>query len=70
MCDIVGAAYTYYKSLSQEESIQRRGKMTDRKKIRRRRERITRVSIAVNCGFGFHNNIAWLETWDPRKIKM
>ena len=30
---ILGAAKTYYKSLSQEESLERRGKATSRKKL-------------------------------------
>lgn len=46
---IAGAAYTYYKSLSQEESLQRRGKLKNRKIIRRRRERIVRVGAEVEC---------------------
>ena len=45
------AAYTYYRSLNQEESLRRRGKQGDRKRIRRRRERLVRVSIGklLNC---------------------
>ena len=41
----LGAAYTYYKSLCQDASLKRRGKLDDRKKARRRRERLIRVSI-------------------------
>ena len=37
-------AYTYYRSLCQEESLRWRGKQGDRKMIRRRRERLVRVS--------------------------
>ena len=40
----LAAAYTYYKTLSQETSLQRRGKLCERKKLRRHHERITRVS--------------------------
>ena len=39
------AAYTYYKSLCQDDSLKRRGKLDDRKKVHRRRERLIRVSI-------------------------
>ena len=39
----VGSIYTYYKSLCQEESLKRRGKLNARKKQWRQRERITRV---------------------------
>ena len=42
-----GAAYTYYKTLCQEKSLQRRGVCGEHKKQRRRRERIARVSIIV-----------------------
>ena len=47
----LAAAYTYYRSLSQEESLRRRGKQGDRKMIRRRRERLLRVwaGINLNC---------------------
>ena len=46
---ILGAAKTYYKSLSQEESLERRGKATSRKKIRRQKERLLRVSNKDTC---------------------
>ena len=39
------AAYTYYKTLRQEQSLQRREVSNQRKKQRRRRERIARVII-------------------------
>lgn len=42
------AAYTYYRTLTQEDSLKRRGKYDERKKIRMRRERLLRVRI-------FHN---------------
>ena len=38
------AAYTYYRSLCQEASLERNGKKVIRNKIRRRRERIIRVN--------------------------
>ena len=41
------AAYTYYKTLTQEESLVRRGKAAERNRIRRRRERMIRVSEAM-----------------------
>lgn len=41
---ILGAAKMYYKSLSQEESLERRGKATSQKKIRRQKERLLWVS--------------------------
>ena len=40
----VAAAYTYYKSLCQEESLKRKGTYAQRKVQRRRRERVVRVS--------------------------
>lgn len=42
---IAAAAYTYYRSKSQENSLKSRGLLEDRNKARRRRERIIRVSI-------------------------
>lgn len=33
----LGAAYTYYKTLTQQESLERRGKLPERNKQRRRR---------------------------------
>ena len=41
------AAYTYYHSLNQEESLKQRGKQDDRKRVRRRRERLLRVGSFV-----------------------
>ena len=38
--------YTYYKTLTQEESLQQRGKADERNQIRRRRERLNRVCQA------------------------
>ena len=35
----------YYKTLCQDASLKRRGKLEDRKKARRRRERVIRVSL-------------------------
>ena len=43
---IVGAAYTYYHSLSQEASLERRGKKDQRDRARRQRERLNRVGFA------------------------
>ena len=40
----VAAAHTYYRSLSQEQSLKNRGVHEERKKGRRHRERILRVS--------------------------
>ena len=37
------AAQTYYKTLCQEQSLERRGKSGERKKSRRRHERTSRV---------------------------
>lgn len=42
------AAYTYYKTQCQENSLRERGKSDDRKIVRRRRERLLRVSIDPN----------------------
>lgn len=39
------ASYTYYKTLTQEESLVRRGKAAERSRIRRRREGMIRVSL-------------------------
>ena len=39
------ALYTYYRTLSQEEAIKRKGGLDERKKARRRRERLVRVSM-------------------------
>ena len=44
---LIAAAYTYYKSLSQEEKLKRDGKHDQRKIQRRRRERIIRVCRTV-----------------------
>ncbi len=49
---ITAAAYTYYRSKSQENSLKSRGLLEDRNKSRRRRERIIRVSITFE-------NINW-----------
>ena len=46
----IGAAYTYYKTLTQEDSLERRGMSTDRKKKRRHREQIACVSSFVMGG--------------------
>ena len=51
---ILGAAKTYYKSLSQEESLERRGKANSRKKVRRQKERLLRVSNKDNMFNKFH----------------
>jgi len=40
---IRAATYTYYRTLTQEDSLKRRGKYEERKRIRRRRERLLRV---------------------------
>jgi len=44
-----GAAKTYYKSLSQGESLERHGKADARKKTRRHRERLLQVSDKCAC---------------------
>ena len=54
-----GAAYTYYKSLSQEESLERRGKLNNRKVVRRRRERIVRVSSTICMSGGEGKGVKW-----------
>ena len=43
-CSII---YTYYKTLTQEDLMKRRGIENDRKKTRRRRERMIRVSLVL-----------------------
>ena len=48
---IIAAAYTYYKTLTQGESLQRRGKADERNQTRRRRERLNRVSTNTVSGF-------------------
>ena len=40
---LAAAAYTYYRTLNQEDSLKRRGKQSDWRKIRRRRERVLRL---------------------------
>ena len=45
LCVLTEAAYTYYKTLCQDASLKRRGKLEDRKKARHRRERVIRVSL-------------------------
>ena len=47
ICHILGAAYTYCKSLCQKESLHRCGIVTERKKTRRQCERISQVN--ENC---------------------
>ena len=42
---IIAASYTYYRTLCQEYSLKNRGKLDDRNKIRRRKERSIRVCI-------------------------
>ena len=44
----LAAAYTYYKSLCQEEAQKRKGMYGQRKVQRRRRERVVRVSYVIN----------------------
>ena len=46
----IEAAYRFYKSKSEEESLQRSGKAESKKVLRRRHERITRV----RDGFSMH----------------
>ena len=45
----LGAAYTYYKTLTQQESLERRGKLPERNKQRRRRQRLLRVRGYLYC---------------------
>lgn len=40
----VAAAYTYYRTLTQNKSLQKRGKLEERNTVRRRKERTNRVS--------------------------
>ena len=42
---IIATSYTYYRTLCQEYSLKNRGKLDDRNKIRRRKERSIRVSV-------------------------
>lgn len=42
---IIDAAYRFYKSKCQEESLKRSGKAEEKKVSRRRHERITRVCV-------------------------
>ena len=44
-----GAAKTYYKSLSQEESLERHGKADTHKKARRQKARLLQVSNKCPC---------------------
>ncbi len=44
-CTHIAAGYTYYKTLTQDDSAKRRGVSEDRKKKRRQRERRLRVSL-------------------------
>lgn len=41
---LAAAIYTYYRTLNQENALKERGGLEDRKKVRRRRERLLRVS--------------------------
>lgn len=54
----IGAAYTYYKTLCQEDSLKRRGKATDRNKVRRRRERTQGMSVSmfISSKFRMHSH--------------
>ena len=45
MFDFTAAAYSYYRTLSQKESLDRRGLTNDQNKMRRRQERLGRVSV-------------------------
>ena len=46
---LLDAAYTYYTTIKTEDSLERRGKAGGRKKIRRHRERITRVRYQLTA---------------------
>lgn len=44
---ITAAAYTYYRTKNQEQSLKQRGMYVERNRSRRRRERLLRVSIII-----------------------
>ena len=48
------AACTYYKTKSQEKSLKESGKFEERSRVRRRRERLLRVSALVHEGTDAH----------------
>ena len=48
------AAYTFYRTLNQEGSLKRRGRLEDRNKTRRRRELTLQVSWACLLPIRYH----------------
>ena len=44
----IAAAYTYYRSMKQDDSLKKRGLIQQRNQTRRRRERIIRVRVIQN----------------------